>query len=58
MKKVKEAVSYIEAIVTNWFAELLDNDPMVVSWEIKSIEFDVDRTDHHISYFFVFEDSI
>ena len=51
-EKVKEAVSYIEAIVTNWFASMLDNDPMVVSWEIKSIEFDIDRTNHHISYFF------
>lgn len=51
-ENVKEAVSYIEAIATNWFASMLDNDPMVVSWEIKSIEFDVDRTNRHISYFF------
>ena len=51
-EKVKEAVLYVEAIVTNWFASMLDNDPMVVNWEIKSIEFDVDRTNRHISYFF------
>ncbi len=51
-EKVKEAVSYIEAIANNWFSSMLDNDPMVISWEIKSVEFDADRTNHHISYFF------